>query len=299
MIGGKPVKIKESLGEKVFNVFNVFLMLVLILITFYPFLYVVFASISDSKLLMAHQGPLLYPLSANLASYKSVMRNKMIFSGYRNTLIILVSGLAISIFLNCLGAYVLSRRNIMIKKPLMLYIIFTMFFSGGLIPFYNLVNGLGLGDTLWAVILPGCINTFNLIILRTGFEGVPVSLEESAKIDGAGDVTILFKIILPLTLPVLSVIILYYAVAIWNSWFNAMIFIRNRDLYPLQLVLREILIGNDTSIMEGHVDVGEAQSISETIKYAVIIVATLPILVVYPFLQKYFVKGTLVGAVKG
>lgn len=205
----------------------------------------------------------------------------------------------LNILLTSFGAYVLSRRELMIKKPFMLYIIFTMFFSGGLIPFYYVVTSLGMYDTLAAVILPGAINTFNLIILRTGFEGIPVSLEESAKLDGAGDLTILFKIMIPLTLPTLAVITLYYTVAAWNAWFNAMIFIRTRSLYPLQLVLREILIGSDTSIMENGADLGAAQAISETIQYAVIIVATLPVLMIYPFLQKYFVKGVLVGAVKG
>lgn len=293
------MKIKESIPQRLFHIFNVCFMLFMIIVTLYPFLYVLFASLSNATLFMAHQGPLCAPIAPNLAAYEAVLKNKMIFSGYRNTIIILAASLALNILLTSLGAYVLSRRELLIKRPLMLYIVFTMFFSGGLIPFYHLVTSLGMYDTLWAVILPGAINTFNLIILRTGFEGIPVSLEESAKLDGAGDLTILFRIIIPLTLPTIAVVVLYYAVATWNAWFNAMIFIRTRSLYPLQLVLREILIGNDTSIMESGADLGDAQAVSEMIKYAVIIVATLPILVVYPFLQKYFVKGTLVGAVKG
>lgn len=293
------MKIKESVPQKIFNVCNVCFMLLLVVVTFYPFMYVLFASLSNATLFMAHQGPLLLPLAPNLAAYEAVLKNKMIFSGYRNTIIILAESLILNVLLTSFGAYVLSRRELMIKKPLMLYIVFTMFFSGGLIPFYYVVTSLGIYDTLAAVILPGAINTFNLIILRTGFEGIPVSLEESAKLDGAGDLTILFKIMIPLTLPTLAVITLYYAVAAWNAWFNAMIFIRTRSLYPLQLILREILIGSDTSIMENGADLGEAQAISETIQYAVIIVATLPVLMIYPFLQKYFVKGVLVGAVKG
>lgn len=293
------MKMKESVSQKVFNILNICFMLFMAVITLYPFLYVLLASVSNATLFMAHQGPLLFPLAPNLAAYEAVLKNKMIFSGYRNTVIILAASLMLNVLLTSFGAYVLSRKGIMIKKPLMLYIIVTMFFSGGLIPFYHLIHSLGMYDTLLAVILPGAINTFHLIILRTGFEGIPVSLEESAKLDGAGDLSILFQIMIPLTLPTLAVVILYYAVATWNAWFNAMIFIRTRSLYPLQAVLREILIGNDTSIMESGADLGEAQAVSATVKYAVIIVATLPILMIYPFLQKYFVKGVLVGAIKG
>ncbi len=280
------MKKKESVPQKIFNIVNICFMLFMIGVTLYPFIYVFFASLSNSMLFIAHQGPLLLPIAPNLAAYEAVLKNKMIFSGYRNTIIILTVSLILNMLLTSFGAYVLSRREIMIKKPLMLYIVFTMFFSGGLIPFYYVVTSLGMYDTLAAVILPGAINTFNLIILRTGFEGIPVSLEEAAKLDGAGDLTILFKIMVPLTLPTIAVVILYYAVATWNAWFNAMIFIRTRSLYPLQLVLREILIGNDTSIMESGADLGDAQAVSETIKYAVIIVSTLPILMIYPFLQK-------------
>ena len=273
-------------------------MLLLIAVTLYPFLHVIFASISNSNLLMAHRGILIFPQGLSAAAYKAVLQNNMIYTGYTNTLIILVAGLTLSIILTCFAAYALSRRDLVIKKHLMMFIVFTMFFSGGLIPFYYTVSNLGLNNTLWALILPSAINTFNMIILRTNFENVPASLEESANLDGAGDLTVLFRIVIPISLPTIAVVTLYYAVAIWNSWFNAMIFIRDKDLYPLQLVLREILIGNETSAMQVTGDLGDMQATAETIKYAVMIVATLPILVVYPFLQKYFVKGALVGAVK-
>lgn len=290
---------KDSFGRKLFLAANNLFMLFMICITLYPFLYIIFASLSDSGEMMKHTGLLFYPLKANLNSYAAVFKNKMIFTGYRNTLIIMVLGLTINMLMTVLGAYVLSRKELVIRKPMMIFITITMFISGGLIPSYNLVKGLGLLDSIWALILPGALSTFNLIIMRTNFEGIPRSLEESASLDGAGDMTLLFKIIIPLTLPAMAVILLYYAVGIWNSWFNAMIYLKNRDLYPLQLIMREILIGNETSAMEAGIDVGDKQSVSETIKYAVIIVSTLPILVVYPFLQKYFVKGTLAGAVKG
>ena len=214
-------------------------------------------------------------------------------------MIYLTIGTAGGVFLTVLAGYCLSRRDLMFRSPIMLIITFTMFFSGGLIPTYLNVQNLGLIDTRAAVILPTLINTFNLIIMRTAFEGIPESLSESAQLDGAGHFTILFKIMLPLVLPTIMVIVLYYAVERWNEWFNAMIYLQTSSKYPLALVLREILMQNDTSSMTQGTSFGDLDSVSETIKYAVIVVATLPILVLYPFLQKYFVKGVMVGAVKG
>ena len=182
-------------------------------------------------------------------------------------------------------------------------IVFTMYFSGGLIPTYLNIRDLGMLDSLWSLIIPGAISTYNMIVLRTGFASVPESLEESAKIDGASNIRILWQIIIPLSKASLAVICLYYAVGHWNSWFNAMIYLNRRELFPLQLILREILINNDTSSMVNDVTVqggaGEASFVSETVKYAVIIVSTVPILCLYPFIQKYFTKGVMVGAVKG
>lgn len=201
-------------------------------------------------------------------------------------------------FSDPLGAYGLSRQNVMWKNPIMFFIVFTMFFSGGLIPSYLLVTGLGMLDSLWALIIPGAVSAFNLIIMRTAFQGIPVSLEESAKLDGANDFTVLVRIILPLSLPVIAVMILFYGVGHWNSWFGALIYLRDRDLYPLQLVLREILITNSTDSMLTAAGPADKMPIGETIKYATIIVATVPILLLYPFLQKYFVKGVMIGAIK-
>lgn len=291
--------IKRSKGEKIFNVANIIFMIVMMIITVYPLLHVVFASMSDSNELLAHRGLLLKPIGFNLAAYKMVFKNPMIVRGYINTLIIVVFGVALNILMTSLAAYVLSRKGFLLKSTLMFFVVFTMFFSGGLIPFYFTVKYLHIDNSYLALILPVAINTFNLIIMRTSFEAIPDSLEESAKLDGASHFTILFKIILPLSLPIVAVMVLYYAVFHWNAWFNAMIFINDRSLYPLQLVLREILIQNDTSTMAAGVGAGDQEAIGESIKYAVIVVATLPILCVYPFLQKYFVKGALVGAVKG
>ncbi len=292
--------IKESPSRKAFNVFNIIFMLCMIVITLYPLLYVVFASMSDSNELMKHSGLLLKPVGFSWAAYKAVFQNPNILQGYKNTIIVLISSVAVSMFLTCLAAYVLSRKNVLFNGVITFIIMFTMFFSGGMIPTYLLVNNLGLTNTYWALILPTAISTYNMIIMRTGFAAIPESLEESAKIDGANHFTILFKIVIPLAKPTMAVIVLYYAVACWNSWFNAMIYLqKRRDLQPLQLILRGILIENDTSNMQDGNVGQDTESIAESIKYAVIVVATLPILAIYPFLQKYFIKGIMIGAVKG
>ncbi len=292
--------IKESPSRKAFNVFNIIFMLCMIVITLYPLLYVVFASMSDSNELMKHSGLLLKPVGFSWAAYKAVFKNPNILQGYKNTIIVLISSVTVSMFLTCLAAYVLSRKNVLFNGVITFIIMFTMFFSGGMIPTYLLVNNLGLTNTYWALILPTAISTYNMIIMRTGFAAIPESLEESAKIDGANHFTILFKIVIPLAKPTMAVIVLYYAVACWNSWFNAMIYLqKRRDLQPLQLILRGILIENDTSNMQDGNVGQDTESIAESIKYAVIVVATLPILAIYPFLQKYFIKGIMIGAVKG
>lgn len=294
-------KIKIGAGEKAFNVFNIVFMLVMMFVMFYPMWHVLCASFSDARLLSAHSGILLWPDGYSVSAYKLMAKNPMILRGYGNTLFILVFGLALNMLMTCLAAYVLSRRNVMLNKPLTIIIVFTMYFSGGMIPTYLNIIQLGLENTLWAVIVPGAISTYNMIVMRTGFAAVPESLEESAKIDGASNLRILWQIILPLSMATVAVVALYYAVAHWNSWFNAMLYLTDRAKFPLQLILREILINNDTSSMVTAMDAGAGDSsfVSETVKYAVIIVSVVPILCVYPFIQKYFTKGVMVGAVKG
>src|ERR1700730_12707275 len=293
------VGIKQTRGERTFNVVNVSMLLVLVVVTAYPLLYVVCACLSDPSQLIANRGALVAPLGFSLDAYRLVLQNPMIAIGYRNTLFYVIAGTTLNVGLTCLVAYALSRRNVMLKTPIMILIIFTLFFSGGLIPTYLLVGqALQMQDTVWALIVPTAVNTWNLIILKTAFESVPVSLEEAARIDGANDFTILFRVVLPLSLPALAVVVLFYAVGHWNAYFNALIYIRSRDLYPLQLVLREILITSNMESMTTSVSSGDAFQIGQTIKYATIVVATLPILMIYPFLQKYFVKGALIGAIK-
>ena len=289
----------KTTGRRVFEIFNTLFMVFMIFVCLYPMIYVFFASLSNSDMLMAHRGILLKPLGANLDSYRAVMKNKLIFSGYRNTLFILVVGVAINLLMTSLGAYFLSRKNVMLKGVIMGMITFTMFFSGGLIPMYLTVKNLHLLNTLWSLILPGAISTYNMIILRTSFAAIPDTLEEAAQIDGAGHIRILFQIVLPLSKSIIAVMILYYGVGYWNGWFNASIYLDERHLFPLQLVLREILLANDTSAMTQGAGLADEISIAETVKYAVIIVSTLPILCIYPFMQKYFDKGVMIGALKG
>jgi putative aldouronate transport system permease protein len=289
---------QATFSEKVFDLINLIFLTLLMVLTIYPILYVAFASLSDAGSLMAHNGVLWKPLGFSLEAYTNVFRNPMILKGYGNTFLVVVVGLLLNIVLTAFGAYALSRKSVRYRKQLMLFIVFTMFFSGGLIPFYLTVKGVGLVNTLWALIIPQAINTFNLILMKTAFESIPDALEESAKIDGANDFVILFRIILPLSMPVIAVMLLYYGVSHWNSWFHAMIFLQDRSLYPLQLILREILLQGETNANLGASD-ADAAMLSVTLKYATIIVATVPILLVYPFLQKYFVKGALIGAIKG
>jgi len=290
-------KIKKSKGAAIFDTVNVILMTVISICMIYPMLYVVFASFSDPTAFTKHSGLLLSPAGFSLESYALAFKNPMLFRGYLNTIIIILVSVTLSMILTSLCAYVLSRKDFKLRKFCTVAIVITMFFSGGMIPFYFTVKDLGLENSMWSLILPTAINTFNMIILRTSFESIPPALIESASIDGAGHWTILFRIILPLSKATLAVLVLYYAVANWNSWFNAMLFINDRDKYPLQLVLREILITSDTSSMTA----GESdrEFIGETIKYAIIVISTVPILCIYPFLQKYFAKGVMVGSVKG
>ena len=287
---------KRSFGENLFNIFNCMLMVLIMVLTLYPFIYVLFASFSNAYDFMSYTGILYRSVGFTLDSYKIVFQNSMILTGLKNTVIVLVLKLAIGLLLTIIGAYFMSCKTAKLAPVFSMAVIVTMFFSGGLIPTYLNVKSFHLDDTLWALVLPVAVNTFNMIITRNAFEAIPDGLSEAAKIDGAGHVRILFEILVPMIIPTIAVITLYYSVEVWNSWFTAMIYLRKKYLYPLQLVLREILIMNNVGAMASG---GDNEAVAETVQYAVMIVATLPILLVYPFLQKYFVKGVMVGAVKG
>ncbi len=291
---------KRTTGEHIFDVANVLIMILLAVITLYPLYYVLTCSISESNQLIGARGVMLLPKGFSLAAFQAVFNNPNILTGYRTTLIVVVFGTVVNVVMTAIGAFLITRKRFAVKNVVSYMIVFTMFFSGGMIPTYLMVyKWLHLGDTLWALILPTAISTYNLMIMRSNFASLPDSLEEAAKIDGANDIVILFRIVLPLSMPIIAVMILFYGVAHWNSWFQAMLYIRTRSKYPLQLILREVLLMNDTSGMGATASVGDQYMLGESIKYATIIVATIPILCIYPFIQKYFVKGIMIGAIKG
>ena len=296
------MKHKRSVGELIFDCLNTLFMLALVFITLYPLYYVLTCSLSESNQLIGSRGLMLLPKGFSMVAYKAVFSNPNILTGYRITLIVVVSGTLINVIMTAIGAFLITRKRFAIRKVMAYMMTFTMFFNGGMIPTYLLVyEGLHLGNTLWALILPTAISTYNLLIMKSNFESLPDSLEEAAKIDGANDIVVLFRIVLPLSVPIIAVMVLFYGVARWNSWFQAMLYIRDRGKFPLQLILREVLLINDTSSMSGAAgsSSGDQYLIGESIKYATIMVATVPILCVYPFIQRYFVKGIMIGAVKG
>lgn len=293
---------RKITAGNVFDVFNTLFLIFLMVISIYPVLYVLFASLSDPYQLMQHRGLLLKPVGFTLRGYLLVFQNPSILRGFLNTVFYVVAGTSISILMTAMSAYVLAKEDLLFKKPLMIMVTITMFFSGGLIPFFVQIQNLHLDNTRWAIILPTALSTWSLIVLRTAFRRVPKSLIESAKLDGANDFTILFRIMMPVTKATLAVMVLLYAVGQWNSWFNAMIFLQDRSKYPIQLILREILITSDMRDMMhlpgGSAQFIEAEAYKGLIKYSTIIISVFPIMCVYPFLQKHFVKGTLLGSLK-
>ena len=236
---------QKSVSGRIFDAFNYIFLIIVGLLCLYPMIHVIMGSISDPTLLVNHRGLLLIPEGFTSRGYEIVFNNPNIWSGYANTLFYVIVGTLLRTFMTMLGAYVLAQKDFLPRKPLMLMFVFTMYFSGGLIPDYLLVTNLHLLNTRWAIIIPTLINTWNMIILRTAFVQVPESLIESVRLDGAGDMRILFNIVVPASKAALAVIVMYYAVAEWNSWFSAAIYLPNgREMYPLQLFLREILIAN-------------------------------------------------------
>ena len=291
---------RKGIGYWIFTLCNTLLMTAITLICLLPMVHVLFASFSDPTWVLNKSGLILWPHKASLEGYRLVFQNQQLMSSYLNTFIYVFSATGIGLLVTVLGAYTLSRKDALFTGPIMLFVTFTMLFNGGLIPFYLVVTGLGLFDSMWAVILPTCVSAFNLILVRTAMLSIPASLEESAKLDGAGPMRILFSIVLPLVKATVATVILYYAIAHWNAWFNASIFLRSRGKFPLQLILREILISNDVSSISSS---GEMASIADTykqlLKYCTIIVSTVPVLIFYPFIMKYFKSGVMIGSLKG
>ena len=292
---------RQSTGDRVFEIVNTALLALILLVILYPLWFVVIASVSDPAKVVAGD-VLLWPAGVSFEAYRMVFRDSMIMTGYRNTLYYTLLGTAINLVMTVLAAYPLSRKDWVGRGFFMALVMFTMFFSGGTIPTYLLMNDLGLINTTWAIVLPGAVSVYNAIVMRTFFiNSIPLELQEAAQVDGCSNTRLLLRIVLPLSKPILAVMVLFYGVAHWNALIGALLYITESDRYPLQLVLRSILIQNTASQdMLGEVDtLGNRVMLAETIKYALIIVSTLPMMVLYPFLQRFFEKGVMVGSVKG
>ena len=295
----KENRIRRTFGSRAFDVFNVIFMLLFLLVTLYPFWYVVIVSLSDGKAVLSGQVS-LWPVDITLDTYRVVLRDSSIITGFKNTVIYTSLGTFINLVCTSLCAYPLSRPDLLGKKQVMGMIVFTMFFSGGMIPAYLVMNQMQLIDTIWAMVLPGAISTYNMIVMRTFFMGIPESLHESACLDGANDWQVLVRIVLPLSMPIMATMLLFYAVGHWNSYMNALLYLNSKSLFPLQSILRNMVV--DGQLSEAQTQVGGGSSftvIETTMKYATIVVSTLPILLIYPFVQKYFVKGVMIGSIKG
>lgn len=289
---------KRKISDWIFDISNYVIMVIISLITLYPFLHVLFSSFSDPTMLAKHTGVLLGPRGFSTAGYEAVMQNSEVYIGYANTLFYVVVGTALSTLMTALFAYPLSHPRLKYAKFLNVMVVVTMFFAGGMIPNYMIVRNMGLLDTRWSVIVPNLIGTYNLLVMKSAYIGIPSSLEESARLDGANEFQAFIHIILPNVKATLAVIVLYYGVANWNSWFSALLYIQDRTKYPLQLFLREILISSSSQGMGNYSIKAETAFLDEVIKHATTVVATIPILMIYPFIQKYFVSGVMIGAVK-
>lgn len=290
---------KRKSDEKIFDAVVSALALLIVVVVLYPLIFIVSASFSDPALVLSGEVVLL-PKQITLEAYRNVFQNDQIWNGYGNTILYTAVGTVINLIMTTLAAYPLSRPDLPGRGIIMFFVTLTMFFSGGLIPSYLLVKNLGMVDTMWALVIPGAIATYNLIVMRTYFQSsIPWEIQEAAHIDGCSNWKLLTHVILPLSKPILAVMILFYAVGHWNSFFNALIYIRSKDMYPLQLVLREVLMVSQADAVDSSVGLESKILLAESIKYVVIIISSLPVLLMYPFVQKHFVKGVMIGSLKG
>lgn len=287
---------KKSVGRIVFEVINYIILFMLSVMTLFPFIYVLLVSVTPAHELGNIGDYLLYfPKEIDFLAYSLIFQTDIIPQAYKISLFITIVGTFLSLFVTVLTAYPLSRRKLPGKTFFLFMITFTMLFHGGMIPTYLVVKDLRLLDTIWALIFPGLVSAFNVIIMKNYFHTIPESLDESAKIDGANDFTVLFRIMLPLSMPIMATIALFYAVGYWNSFFSAVLYINNHRLYPLQVVLRQIIFSASSDQI---LDIESFKASSMAVRTATIIVTTVPILLVYPFVQKYFTQGVLLGSVK-
>ena len=299
----KTMHVKRSYSDKIFDSVNVAVMIFLLIIFVWPLWFVVIASVSNPNEVW-NGNVLLVPKDFTLMAYEELMKYKMIWTGYRNTIFYTVVGTFVNLVMTICAAYPLSRKDFMPRNFFMFLFMLTMYFGGGLIPTYLVVSGLGLVDTRWAMIIPGAVSIYNIIITRTYFmNSIPASLQEAATLDGANSFQYLMRVVLPLSKPIIAVIALYYAVGHWNDFYTALIYLYNEDLMPLQSFLRDMLMSTKMTLNNlSGLDTATVElktHLAQTLKYSVIIVSTVPVLCIYPFIQKYFVKGVMVGSVKG
>ena len=291
-------KRRESRGDRVFYAVNLAILLLLAAIVLYPLYFIVIASISNADAVLGGR-VYLYPVDITLVGYSKIIERTDVWLGYLNTIIYTFLSTVISLFVTILAGWALSRKSLPFRKFFMVFFIITMFFGGGLIPFYNVVSSLGLLDSMWAIILPSALSAWNLFMTKTFFEvGISESMIEAAEIDGAGQVRTFLFVVLPLSKAIMAVMALYYAVGQWNSYFNAMIFLQDEEMYPLQLVLREILIASETTTGGSGETILEQYRLANQLKYVSVIVSSLPVIVLYPFVQKYFAQGVMIGSLK-
>ena len=296
------MKRKKITQDTIVYFINYILLTVLLVVVLYPLIYIISCSFSSGDALMSGRVK-LFPVDLTLQSYKAVFKYQSIWTGYRNSIIYAIVGTLISMVLTLFAAYPLSRDDFRGKKMFTVIILFTMMFSGGLIPTYLLVKNLDLMDTIWAVVLPGAVNAYNIIVARTFFANtIPKELQEAAEMDGCTDFRFFVRIVIPLSTPIIAVLSLWVVVGLWNSYFGPMIYLNSQEKYPLQLVLRRILLLSQVNLNQSNIDpetIRKNQYLGEMLKYGTIIISTLPLMIVYPFVQKYFVKGVMIGSVKG
>jgi putative aldouronate transport system permease protein len=289
--------LKDSIPYKVFKVFNVLILLLVVYLTLFPFLNVLAQSFSGQAEINAGKVNLI-PKGFNLLTYKTILHDKTFWTSYRNTIVYTVVATFIAMVMTTMFAYVLSKKRLMGRKFFTSFAIFTMFFNGGLIPNYILIKDLGWTNTIWAIVIPGAISIFNMLIMKSFFEAMPEELEEAAAIDGSSTYGTLLRIVLPLSKPILATMVLFYAVGNWNSWFGAFLYLDKSNMFPVTIYLRNLLAGATSAASAGATGADDMQQVSANIKAVTMVLTVLPILCVYPFIQKYFVSGIMLGSVK-
>lgn len=294
----KKNALRDTVGDKVFYIINGFFLALVALIIIYPLYFIVIASISEPEAVLAGE-VVLYPVRITLDGFAKIMERSDVWRGYLNTILYTLMTVVLSLVVTIPAGWALSRKTLLGKKFFMIYFIIPMFFGGGLIPFYNVMSSLGLVNTIWAIVLPSILSVWNLFMTKTFFESsIPSGLIEAAKIDGAGQFRIFFSLVIPLSKAVIAVMALYYAVGQWNSYFNAMIFLQDEKMYPLQLVLKEILIASESTVGGSGETILEQFRLANQLKYVSVIVSSVPVLLLYPFVQKYFAQGVMIGSLK-